>query len=609
MSQFPEQNIRILAEKEAKEDNKEISGENNPSNSVGKNSAKNSDDDVLFEKIGRGGGSSVKLTSTEFVGKINVGDRGKNKEVKSEKERDLAYSVKNIRKLEKKFNLNSTHVNKAIPSQFQIQVASEMIDDKSPISVKNKPSKMSKLDSSELIVNYKTFIKARNYKSLVSEYNIGSSIGQGSFGRVQKVVHKQSGQIRAMKVIMKEGNDNFDEINNLIRLNHPNIIKLYEYFHDNKNIYIIMEYYPGGELFEKIKEREFFNEKEAAIILKSILQAIGYCHSQGIVHRDLKSENILLQGDDLSQLKIIDFGTSIRKRKKKEKIKGCCGSIYYMAPEVLLDNYNEKCDIWSIGVIGYILFTGKPPFNGGSEKEIANKIIKGRVDYNKGLFSSISSEGVDFIKRLLKKDIRKRISALDALQHPWIKNLAKNAKFNSICTKRIFRNLKNFSEKSKFQEAVITFIMNQLMSDEEIKQLKQMFLEIDENGDGVLTKDELHRGLVKVYGETLTKEASDEIFEKIDTDGNGTISYDEFIKASADEKNILNEEKLKLAYKLFDKNGDGNIEACEIKEVLGSINDTDDNLWEQLIKEADLDGNGLIDYEEFKVMMKKLFLN
>mmetsp|Transcript_24774 Transcript_24774/g.21999 ORF Transcript_24774/g.21999 Transcript_24774/m.21999 type:complete len:169 (+) Transcript_24774:252-758(+) len=159
----------------------------------------------------------------------------------------------------------------------------------------------------------------------------------------------------------------FNEINILRELDHPNIVKMYEYFEDEKRYYIITEICKGGELFDEIIARGKFTEKDAAVLVKQILSCINYCHKNKIVHRDLKPENVLLeQNKDFDQIKIIDFGTSLVHSENKlldEKL----GTPYYIAPEVLNKKYNEKCDLWSIGVITYILLSGMPPFNGNTD--------------------------------------------------------------------------------------------------------------------------------------------------------------------------------------------------------------------------------------------------
>lgn len=180
-----------------------------------------------------------------------------------------------------------------------------------------------------------------------------------------------------------EKNMLFNEINNLKDLDHPNIIKMYEFFEDPKRYYIVTEICKGGELFDEIQNRKKLTEKEASVLIKQILSCINYCHQNYIMHRDLKPENILLESNkQFDQIKIIDFGTSM-SFKDQFKLDEKLGSPYYIAPEMLeSDTYDSKIDLWSCGVIAYICLSGVPPFNGESDPEIIKKVKAGKYSFS-----------------------------------------------------------------------------------------------------------------------------------------------------------------------------------------------------------------------------------
>ena len=256
----------------------------------------------------------------------------------------------------------------------------------------------------------------------------------------------------------KEETQNEAEI--LRKVDHPNIIKLYEIFEDKKYYYIIMEFLTGGELFEKITDEEFygdFTEKDAAMIIQQVFRGINYWHSNNIVHRDLKPENLLLEstvshedlgGKKTMKIKIIDFGSAQEfevggKKKMEERY----GTPYYIAPDVLNKSYNEKWDIWSLGVILYILLVGYPPFNGSDDKKIIEAVKKGKYTLDEPEWDDVSEEAVDLVKRWLTYDPDKRISASEALEHSWSKKFAKVDKVKKSLASKALNNLNNFRVK------------------------------------------------------------------------------------------------------------------------------------------------------------------
>lgn len=256
-------------------------------------------------------------------------------------------------------------------------------------------------------------------------------LGEGSFGVVRKCKNKQTGEICALKTIDKSKlPDNAiqlrREIDILLDVDHPHIIKLYDVYEDETSIYLVSELCSGGELYdrviEKTKSKEgHFSEFTAARIIKNILSAIQYCHDEKqIVHRDLKPENFLLTDEtDDAQIKVIDFGLS---RYSANRMQSQVGTIYYVAPEVLVGDYTDKADIWSIGVVAYVLLCGFPPFNAGTEKLTYNIVQEGAVKFPSPAWDRTSPKAIRFIKRLLEKDPDTRPSATEAIQDPWLQS-------------------------------------------------------------------------------------------------------------------------------------------------------------------------------------------
>lgn len=208
-----------------------------------------------------------------------------------------------------------------------------------------------------------------------------------------------------------------NEIKILKLVDHPNIIKLYEVYEDERYIYLVMEYCRGGELIERIVEKSTFSEQEAANLMKKIFQAINHLHNQGISHRDLKPENILYTSKEPNaEIKLADFGLS--SKFGEDKMHSIVGTCYYIAPEVLRREYGPKCDIWSLGVIMYQLLCGKTPFVGKNIFEIFDNIKRSKFSFQGNLWDSVSGEAKDLIRKLLNKNHKKRLSAVRALNHP-----------------------------------------------------------------------------------------------------------------------------------------------------------------------------------------------
>lgn len=469
----------------------------------------------------------------------------------------------------------------------------------------------------ESLILRKDWFVITNDQNIEEYYNIKSSImlGSGAFGKVIMAKKKNSDFYRAIKMIPKKvvkKNANFtNEINILKTLDHPNVIKLYETFEDTNNYYMIFELCKGGELFDTIIDNGYFSEKEAKMIFKCIIKALHHCHKNGICHRDIKPENFMFADkSDFESLKMIDFGLStifknVNKNKNKENIKNGkiykkpatqgmkskTGTSYYVAPEVLMGSYNEKCDIWSAGVILYILLSGYPPFGGANDWEILLAVKRGKYSFKGSEWKYVSDAVKDLLRNMLCP-VERRYSAQDVLNHPWFEKESNDVKGEINLSK-----LKDYVKSNRLKKVVLNYIVTQT-EESEIKDLIRLFNKLDINGDGEITKDEFLKGLKSTSNNT--KNLSD-IFKKIDFDQNGSISYTEFISALISKEIYFKETKLKQAFQLFDKDGDGKITFDELRNILGNECNVSftDQYWKDLVKIADLNDDGYIDYSEF----------
>jgi len=450
-------------------------------------------------------------------------------------------------------------------------------------------------------------------------------LGSGAFGEVWLVRHKDLERDFAMKIIKKRKNKSneekeiLNEIEILKKLDHPKILKIIDFYSKVKKYYIITEYCPEGELFNEIIKVGRFDEGQTAFIINQILKAISYCHRNQIIHRDIKPENIMItkrEKNGCLQVKLIDFGTA-KIFEKGQSENRYVGSSYYMAPEVLKRKYDEKCDLWSIGVILYILLTGRPPFDGNDDEEILKNVEIGVYDKTSYPFPSLSSYAKDLINKLLQYDAKKRISAEEALEHQWFKTaeFKKKDKVNTIphdLAKQLITNMTKYKSNNMLKCAVVAYLVHHLTNTEECMEASKLFIKIDLNSDGKIEKHELIQGFQKYWGmsEEEVKEKVDIIFANIDTDFNGFIEYEEFVRAAVNPTIFMSQNYLKFAFNYFDRDSSGDISYEEIKKRFSQNSNYNsekmDTELREIFDKIDINNDGSISFFEFCKMMKNI---
>ncbi|CAD8076539.1 unnamed protein product [Paramecium primaurelia] len=434
-------------------------------------------------------------------------------------------------------------------------------------------------------------------------------LGCSVYGEVIKGIHQQTGKMWAMKKIKKsqtskeEQEKLMNEIQILQKFDHYNIIKIFDFFQDDKFLYIFAELCDGGDLFEKIRQEGSLSEKKAAEIMKQILSAVNYCHQQNIVLRDIKPEKILYQSEkENSLLKFFDFGNSTEfhvNQKLNQKI----GTPYYIAPEVLNKNYDQKCDIWSCGVILYILLYGYPPFDGKSEDKIIERVKKGTYSFESNGLEDISKEAKGCIMKLLSYDPTKRYCAEQALQDPWIQKFTNIPEVEQQIIKKILINMINFKKLQKIQETCFKDIFNQLATEKEKQELLMVFQQLDTNNDGKLSRQELLMGYQRIMNADQAVEVVDNILSQIDKNNTGMINYTDFLIASIDKQVLLSQQRLHSTFKIFDIDKNGSICLDEFQSIFMGITD---EMLKQIIKELGQNQDGRISLKEFFQMIEKI---
>ncbi|XP_013599613.1 PREDICTED: calcium-dependent protein kinase 5 [Brassica oleracea var. oleracea] len=447
--------------------------------------------------------------------------------------------------------------------------------------------------------------KTSNIRDL---YTLSRKLGQGQFGTTYLCTELATGVDYACKSISKRkliSKEDVEDVRREIQImhhlaGHGNIVTIKGAYEDSLYVHIVMELCAGGELFDRIIQRGHYSERKAAELTKIIVGVVEACHSLGVMHRDLKPENFLLVNkDDDFSLKAIDFGLSIFF-KPGQIFTDVVGSPYYVAPEVLLKRYGPEADVWTAGVILYILLSGVPPFWAETQQGIFDAVLKGYIDFDSDPWPVISDSAKDLIRRMLCSKPAERLTAHEVLRHPWICE-------NGVAPDRaldpaVLSRLKQFSAMNKLKKMALKVIAESL-SEEEIAGLREMFQAMDTDNSGAITFDELKAGLRK-YGSTLKDTEIHDLMEAADVDNSGTIDYSEFIAATIHLNKLEREEHLVAAFQYFDKDGSGYITIDELQQACVEHSMTDVFL-EDIIKEVDQNNDGKIDYGEFVEMMQK----
>ena len=459
-------------------------------------------------------------------------------------------------------------------------------------------------------------------------YEVQKKIGEGAYGKIYKVRNKQSGDIRAMKQVTKTKIQDMgkfqDEIKILSTVDHPNIVRLFEVIEDDKYYNLIQELCTGGELLTRAQKNQL-KEKDIARIFYQIMSGVAYIHGIGIVHRDLKLENVLFSTEEPnSPIKIIDFGFSVfmgknnemSKEKESEsqdpkkggfkRLKSKVGTLYYISPEIIKGNYDEKCDIWACGVILYILLAGYPPFTGNTDKEVYNLITSLKYDFDKERWKNISKYAKELIKNMLTP-AKNRYTAKQVLASKWFEVKLKENFEDNINNILDYRRINKYKNYNKLKKAILTFIASRLSS-EESSQLRNVFFNMDEDKNGYISFEDFRKYIINEYDVDDLIENEEELkkgFYGVDIDHNNQIDYTEFLAANLDEKIFLKTEKLKEAFRIFDINDNGAIKRDDIIRVLkldklGNKNEIAD----KIIEENDFDKDGKIDFGDFVKIME-----
>lgn len=461
------------------------------------------------------------------------------------------------------------------------------------------------LDHASLLVADRT--------NLWEVYNVdGDKLGEGAFGSVCRATHRETKQERAIKTMAapqsKGSEDRIRlEINIMKEMNHPNVLKLHEVYEDDRNIFWVLELAPGGDLFDRIIEGGSFSEKQAAVLTRQIVDAANYLHKKMICHRDLKPENFLLTSEDVTGdqtcLKVIDFGLACRFQPGQE-LTSLVGTPEYVAPQVLQGIYDQRCDMWSVGVILYILLSGRKPFAGTDFAEVCKEVLRGNFAFELPEWKDVSEGAKHLITCLLRVRPEERCSAEQALEHEWVKDPTRTAMEEVPLREGFIANLQQLAAQSKLKKVALYVIASQLY-EHQIKELRETFVARYSNGDGSLPFQGFEDGLLRVkeLKVSLDRAGFDPAISLLEGSTQG-INWAEFISAAVEQQNQIRLDVCGQVAHASGEDSGGKISAAELRQV---IVDRDaqavDTL--RLCHEVDTSGDHQIDFNEFMERMRR----
>ncbi|BAT99979.1 calcium-dependent protein kinase 28-like [Vigna umbellata] len=449
-------------------------------------------------------------------------------------------------------------------------------------------------------------------KDFDKRFSLGKLLGHGQFGYTYVGIDKANGDRVAVKRLEKNKmvlpiavEDVKREVKILKELTgHENVVQFYNAFEDDSYVYIVMELCEGGELLDRIlaKKDSRYTEKDAAVVVRQMLKVAAECHLHGLVHRDMKPENFLLKSTrEDSPLKATDFGLSdfIKPGKRFQDI---VGSAYYVAPEVLKRKSGPESDVWSIGVITYILLCGRRPFWDKTEDGIFKEVLRNKPDFRRKPWPTISNGAKDFVKKLLVKDPRARYTAAQALSHPWVREGGEALEIPIDIS--VLNNMRQFVKYSRLKQFALRALASTL-NEEELSDLKDQFDAIDVDKNGSISLEEMRQALAQDLPWKLKESRVLEILQAIDSNTDGLVDFSEFVAATLHVHQLEEHDSFKwqqrsqAAFEKFDLDKDGYITPDELRMHTGLRGSID-----PLLEEADIDKDGKISLPEFRRLLR-----
>lgn len=425
-------------------------------------------------------------------------------------------------------------------------------------------------------------IEARSRYShyeIETDYKIDKShvLGTGFNGPVVLGVSKHTGQLMAVKTFKKLNVEKKKldflraEVNIYLQVDHPHIARLLHVYECQNSLSLVMERCTGNELYYRLQKKKVFTEREAEEAAYQMCLAIAYLHKHHIVHCDLKLENWLYETDeDTSKLKLIDFGFS-KVWDETNALHQSCGSLAYVAPEVINQNYTTKCDMWSLGVIVFMLLGGYPPFHGKDSDQLISQISNCKYSFRRDKWENTSEWSRDFITKLLVFDPKCRLSAIESLQHPWLESIDREIhtcdEVSRVVSPALLDDLRRYAKGSHLKHLALS-IMAHHSSSEELQEIREAFLALDKDKTGTISFDNLRTAINAQFD--LSETELKEIFEVMNLAHDQEIHYSEFIAALMQTRVRMDKNMLRETFDHLDVFHAGKITKKDLQQVIGS---------------------------------------
>ena len=449
----------------------------------------------------------------------------------------------------------------------------------------------------------------QTWHDIHSKYSFQKIIGKGHCGTVRLAsLTSRPSELVAVKTMVKRKSHTsaellHREIRILFGLDHPNIIRLIEVFEDEKYVHLVTEYCSGGELLDHLLAMGRYSEHETARLISKILLAVKNLHLNNVCHRDLKPENFMFEDtSEHAELKLIDFGLASKffVRCGHAEMTSFVGTPDYVAPEVLQGRYGPKCDLWSVGVIMYVMLSGKLPFSANSVNGIYARVLSGSFSTISEVWSNISPMAIDLLGKLLVVDPVQRISADEALEHDWF---SQSPTSPLTVSRDILESLRSYRVRSKLQSEAYAVIVK-CLNIRQIREMKETFMALDKERKGFLSFDQVEKGLISA-GFSIAAHELEEIKQNADFKRDGRINYSEFVAATLESRALLDDDVMLGAFDMFDVDNSGLITVDNLRDALKRAGRvvSEDHI-RDMMREVGATERG-INFETFKKLLMK----